>query len=46
MRKKVRRMRRGNTTVSNASIRMIRIRAKPMIDAHQCIAMRFQMTRE
>src|ERR1700687_5841720 len=37
MRKKVRLMRRGKTTVSNASIRMIKIRTMPAIDAHQCI---------
>src|SRR5208337_4263183 len=37
MRKKVRLIRRGNTTVSNASMRMTRIRTMPAIDAHQCM---------
>jgi hypothetical protein len=30
-------MRRGKTTVSNASIRMTKIRTMPAIDAHKCI---------
>src|ERR1700687_2709762 len=37
MRKKVRLIRRGKTTVSNECIRMIKIRTMPAIDAHQCI---------
>src|ERR1039457_1433997 len=35
--RKLRLMRRGKTTVSNASIRMMKIRTMPAIDAHQCI---------
>src|SRR5580658_10036518 len=35
--RKLRLMRRGKTTVSNASIRMRKITLIPAIDAHQCI---------
>jgi hypothetical protein len=39
-------LRRGKTTVSKASRRMMNMRTIPAIDAHQCIRNEIQMTRE
>src|ERR1700720_2001744 len=39
-------MRRGKTTVSKASIKMMNMRTIPAIDAHQFIRDEIQMTRE